>query len=176
MLVQATFISVIALLRTAHTFALPANSPVKYQAKGPISSLPPSQDPFYKVPLNVASFPQGHIIRARKLPDTTSLFGINAGDTYQLLFRTNSVHMKPDASVTTVIVPKIPAKGPPKIIAIASPEDSPAIDCALSWALYPGVFEIFSYPLAILLIPSRFQTIFQLPLQRRPSVVLHSPK
>jgi hypothetical protein len=46
--------------------------------------------------------------------------------------------MNADATVTTVISPKTPTKGPPKIVAIASPEDSPATDCALSWALYPG--------------------------------------
>lgn len=103
----------------------------------PLAALPPSQDHFYQVPSNVSVYPQGSIIRWRKLPNTTAIWGPDSGQAYQILFRTNSVRMTPDAAVTTVIAPLRPAKGPPKIVAVAAPEDSPAVDCALSWALYP---------------------------------------
>ena len=137
MLVPTTFVSIVALAQAVYTFALPSSSLLYRRGSDNVSTVPPSQDPFYQVPTDVAFFPRGHIFRSRKVPDAATIFGPDAGDVYQLIFRTNSVHMKPDAAVTTVIAPKVPAKGLPKIVAIASPEDSPDVDCATSWALYP---------------------------------------
>ncbi|UZJ53754.1 hypothetical protein CBS101457_003074 [Exobasidium rhododendri] len=102
----------------------------------PSTTLPPSQDPFYVVPDNIASYKRGSIIRSRRIPTNTG-FGDAAGDAYQLLFRTNGVNLLPDATVTTVVAPKVPAKGHPKVVAIATPQDSPAFDCSTSFALYP---------------------------------------
>lgn len=105
-----------------------------------MSTLAPSQDPFYIVPSNIASIARGEIIRSRKLPNVNQVFGPDAGDAYQLLYRTNGVKMEPDATVTTVIAPKVPSQGAPRIVAIATPEDSAALDCATSWAVYPSEF------------------------------------
>lgn len=117
------------------------------QASTNIATLPPSQDPFYKVPANIATYARGSIIRSRKVPETSSIYGPDSGDVYQLLFRTNSIHMQPDAAVTTVIAPKVPAKGSAKIVAVSDPEDSPGIDCALSWSLVPSksIFSRYTY-------------------------------
>jgi hypothetical protein len=103
-----------------------------------VSITSPSKDPFYTVPQNISEYPKGTIIQERKVENTTIVFGPDAGDVYQLKFRTNSVGMKPDAGVTTIIAPRNPAKGPPNIVAIASAVDSAAVDCALSWVLYPN--------------------------------------
>jgi hypothetical protein len=138
----STTMFVLSLLLLAQAVLILASSSKSMgytQANAPkdVAHLPPSQDPFYKSPDDLSCYSPGDIIRSRKVPNTTAIYGPDAGDTYQLLFRTESVKRKMDVSVTTVIAPRKPAKGPPKVIAIASPEDSPAVDCAISWALYP---------------------------------------
>jgi hypothetical protein len=103
----------------------------------PLSTLPPSLDRFYEVPANISIYPKGSIIRSRLVPNATKIWGPNSGDVYQIFYRTNGVRMTPDATVATVIAPRKPAPGPVRIVAVAAPEDSPAVDCALSWAAYP---------------------------------------
>lgn len=137
MLVPSNLLCIVVLLQAASNLALPSSSLLYHRDSDNISTVPPSQDPFYQVPADVALYPRGHIFRSRRVSDPTTVFGPDAGDTHQLLFRTNGVHLNPDAAVTIVIAPRVPARGPPKIVAIASPEDSPAVDCATSWALYP---------------------------------------
>lgn len=102
-----------------------------------ISTVPPSSDPFYTIPFDIALYPPGSIIRTRKLPNS-AVFGPDAGDAYQLFYRTNSVDLRPDATVTTVIAPKAPAKGAANIVALATAEDASSIDCNPSYAYYPS--------------------------------------
>lgn len=102
--------------------------------------LPPSRDAFYRVPSNITAYARGDIVRWRPLP-SFSAFGSAAGRAYQLLYRTNGVDMLPDATVTTVVVPATPAPGPAKIVAIATPADSAAIDCQPSFALLESECE-----------------------------------
>lgn len=136
---MAVHITVLAaVLRAACSYVLFTTALVRKHDSIDISHLRPSQDPFYVVPFNITEYPRGSIIQSRKVPNSIDVFGPNSGDTYQLQFRTHGIHMQPDAAITTIVAPRNPAKGPPKIVAIASAVDSPAVDCTLSWALYPN--------------------------------------
>jgi len=132
------FLLALALTRIAVISATPVGQNLHKSDKlVNLTHLPPSQDPFYHIPHNIGSYRKGSIIRSRLIP-TNPQFGDAAGTVYQLFYRTNSVHLKPDATVTTVVAPKQPAKGSPKVVAIATPQDSAAFDCTTSWAIYPN--------------------------------------
>lgn len=130
----------LAIVALGFASASPVSQLLYYKRDGSgvnISSLPPSQDPFYVLPDNLDSYEEGAIIRSRPIPTNVG-FGDSAGSAYQLFYRTNGVNLLPDATVTTVVAPKSPASGVPKVVAIATPEDSAAFDCSVSWSVYPS--------------------------------------
>ena len=122
-----------AILVAAWTVAVAA---APYNRPANVSQLPPTQDPFYDIPSNISAYERGSIIRARLLPSSAH-FGDDAGQAHQLVYRTEGLGGKADATVTTVIAPKHIAEGRPKVVAVAAPQDSAAFDCSISWALYP---------------------------------------
>lgn len=91
----------------------------------------PDRDPFYDVPSDIGRYAPGTILRNRTI--TASNLGPDAAHVYQFFYRTNGKD-SPDGTVTTVAVPKKPAKGPPRLVAVVLPEDSADIDCAPSYA------------------------------------------
>ncbi|CAO1635274.1 unnamed protein product [Parajaminaea phylloscopi] len=92
---------------------------------------PPLQDPFYRVPANISKYRPGQIIRHRSIPTTS--FGPDADKAWQLFYRTTG-QGKPDGTITTVVTPKRPASGCPKLVAVGMPEDSASLNCATSYA------------------------------------------
>lgn len=83
--------------------------------------LPPTQDPFYNVPSDVASKQNGDVLKSR--PVWTEFDAYSRG-TYQLLYRTTNATGGATAAVTTVFAPLKPAN-PPRINLLMS-EYAPA--------------------------------------------------
>lgn len=110
------------LLSPAAILAAPAGQP---------SYPPPSQDPFYVVPKDIGKYKPGHVLRERAIDPTG--FGPEAQAAYQLFYRTTA-QGQPDGTITTVIVPKMPARGVPRLLAIGQPEDSAGLGCAPSYS------------------------------------------
>src|ERR1700689_170104 len=71
---------------------------------------PRSQDSFYTPPPSLASYEPGSVIRSREvtplgLTDTASTTA------YELLYRTTGATGQPTATVTTLLLPAVPASG-----------------------------------------------------------------
>ncbi|KAF2166624.1 hypothetical protein M409DRAFT_66618 [Zasmidium cellare ATCC 36951] len=95
--------------------------------------LPPSDDAFYQPPYRYELERPESILRPRQLPKP---FGINAtiAKTHQLLYRSTDSQGKPNAVVTTVLVP--PNAHPNKLLSLQNAYDSAFIDCPPSYQLY----------------------------------------
>lgn len=96
---------------------------------------PPSQDPFYRVDADIAKYKPGHVLRERAI--SPAYFGPAAQAAYQLFYRTTG-QGQPDGTVTTVVVPKQPTRGVPRLLAIAQPQDSAGLNCNPSYAFTPN--------------------------------------
>ncbi|CAO1615331.1 unnamed protein product [Parajaminaea phylloscopi] len=94
----------------------------------------PADDPFYIVPENVSAYKPGEVIRSRSIPITR--FGLEADRAFHILYRTNGQDAA-DATVATIVAPRFPAPGPPKIVAVIPPENSAHINCAPSFTYLP---------------------------------------
>lgn len=100
----------------------------------------PMQDPFY-VPPNETEFGSdwkskelGTILRTREVTIGTLLPGTEHDvKAYQLLYRTQDLYKNPDASVTTIIIPKEPHMN--RVISFQDAYDSPDPNCAPSYGL-----------------------------------------
>lgn len=69
----------------------------------------PNKDPFYSAPANLSAYKPGDIIRQRATPAGLAVFGsfpVPINSSTQLLYRTADANGNPQATVTTVIVPK----------------------------------------------------------------------
>ena len=98
---------------------------------------PPSQDPFYAPPANLGSFPPGTVLRSRQV----TLQGAMQADTsaaYQLLYRTTDPAGQPVATVTTLMIPVLPAPGPRKLASYQPAYDSLTLNCAPSYTMRGG--------------------------------------
>lgn len=89
----------------------------------------PNDDPFYKVPSNIATYAKGQVVKSRKVQTP---YVLNVASSYQYQYRTNDIFGAATATVGTVWVPLIPAS-PPKIVLYSVAEDSIQLDCAPSW-------------------------------------------
>jgi hypothetical protein len=124
-------------------------------AAGASTLVPPSQDPFYAVPANVASYQPGQIIQSRQVTPKIVVVDLPAVQAWQVLYRTNDGVGAPTATVATVIVPDAPWTGPGTrpLVSYQSAEDSDGIDCAPSYAWRDGIFAglgaSLSDPLAV---------------------------
>jgi len=100
----------------------------------------PEDDPFYAVPANVASYPNGAVIAARKITAIAYVLPMPA-DSWQLLYRTNDAHGVPTATVTTVMVPLTAWKGAGTrpLVSYQTAEDGVAGKCAPSYGLRGGL-------------------------------------
>jgi hypothetical protein len=97
----------------------------------------PLQDPFYTPPSNLPSLADGTIIRIREVTMSGPQQAFTAA-AYQLMFRTTSATGQPNAAVTTVLVPTVPAAGA-RVLATYEPAyDSMTLNCAPSYTLQGG--------------------------------------
>ncbi|KAG5982572.1 hypothetical protein E4U55_001719 [Claviceps digitariae] len=70
---------------------------------------PPTQDPFYDLPLGIEKLSPGTILASRKSVSPVTAFGVvpdNIQDSYQFLYRTTDGQNKATATVMTVLIPK----------------------------------------------------------------------
>lgn len=67
--------------------------------------LPPRADPFYEPPAGFEALAPGTVIRAREV--RIALFGLvpQAVSAWQLLYRSSDLHCRPDAAITTILLP-----------------------------------------------------------------------
>jgi triacylglycerol lipase len=113
-----------------HTFAKPK------LPKDPV--LLPINDPFY-VPDDPKweSEPRGTILDKREVTIASLIPGAESeAKAYQLLYVTQDLNEKPQASVTTIIVPKRPRMN--RVISLQNAYDSPDPSCAPSYGLQYG--------------------------------------
>lgn len=118
------------------------------------ASLTFPRSPVRSAPANLSAYKLGDIIRTR--PVALDNFGPDADRAFQILYRTNGQDGNktvPDATVTTLISPKKPAPGPPRIVTIATPENSAALDCAPSYTYITGTKSNNTLEVTLLLTP-----------------------
>ncbi|GAC68234.1 putative lipase [Gordonia soli NBRC 108243] len=112
---------------------------------GPVvAAAPPSppRDAFYDHPADLATLAPGSIIRTRKITARSlQLLPINV-DAWQLLYRTSGADKQPDATVTTVLVPR--GKRPTKLLSYQAATDSTLRQCNPSYSLRTGLPVSFS--------------------------------
>ncbi|BBB01583.1 putative lipase [Actinacidiphila reveromycinica] len=100
----------------------------------------PDQDPFYAAPADIASYAAGAVVDSRPVPDV-NLFGISVPvNAWQISYRTNDSHGRPELAVTTLVVPKAAWTGSGKrpVVSLQTPEDSVGTSCAPSYQIATG--------------------------------------
>ncbi|WP_227979198.1 lipase family protein [Nocardia spumae] len=101
--------------------------------------LPPSRDPFYRAPADLAAHAPGTVLRSR--PVQIALLGVipQRVSAWQLLYRSNDLHGRPEAVVTTVLLPgdADPHAARP-LLAFQSAIDAAGERCTPSYALRRG--------------------------------------
>ncbi len=100
-------------------------------------STPPSHDPFYKPPHSLRSDRPGTILRWRRVTLSPSN-QLAATTVYQLLYRTTSATGAPIATVTTLLLPSVPASGRRVLLSYQTAEDSLTTNCAPSYTMRGG--------------------------------------
>ncbi|EPE07670.1 secretory lipase [Ophiostoma piceae UAMH 11346] len=96
----------------------------------------PTDDPFYSVPGNIASYAPGAIIQHRAPPAPIAAFGLDPvklAATWQIQYRTTDNLGNATATVLTVLVPKNAKFG--KVLSYQVAEDAASPNCAPSYAL-----------------------------------------
>ncbi|QLY30889.1 lipase family protein [Nocardia huaxiensis] len=105
----------------------------------PDRPVPPSRDPFFRAPSGFAMHAPGTILRSRTVE--LALFGLVSQQVtaWQLLYRSNDLHGRPEVAVTTVLLPKgaAPDRNRP-LLAFQSAMDAVTDRCAPSYALRKG--------------------------------------
>jgi len=97
----------------------------------------PDRDPFYTSPAGLDGVAPGTVLRSRRVQ--VSFFGrFRAGDAVQLMYRSTDAQGRPEAAVTTVVVPrgKDPANCP--VLSYQCAIDAVAARCFPSYALRRG--------------------------------------
>lgn len=113
----------------------------------------PSHDPFYRPPTGFQSVREGTVLRWRRVD--LALFGKirQRVDAWQLLYRTNNMDLRPEAAVTTVVLPaRTHAQAPHPLLAYQCAIDAVADRCFPSYALRHrsralGAVPQFEWPL-----------------------------
>ncbi|WP_024801614.1 lipase family protein [Nocardia sp. BMG51109] len=109
--------------------------------------LPPSRDPFFRPPADLAAHPPGTVLRSRRV--RIGLFGLvpQRVRAWQLAYRSNDLHSRPELAVTTVLLPDDDLSNPSDIsdisagrplLAFQSAVDAVSEKCAPSYALRLG--------------------------------------
>jgi hypothetical protein len=105
----------------------------------PAGSVPPDKDPFYAAPANIGSYRPGQIVASRKIIPAVGNMADSA-DAWQISYRTNDSHDRPEMTVTTLLVPKKAwtGKGRRPVVSLQPPEDSTGTQCAPSYGVSSG--------------------------------------
>ncbi|WP_245717425.1 lipase family protein [Nocardia jejuensis] len=101
--------------------------------------LPPSLDPFFQPPAGFAGHAPGTILRQR--PVEVALLGLvpQRVTAWQLLYRSSDLHGRPEAALTTVLLPEGAAPDSRRpLLAFGSAMDAVTDRCAPSYALQRG--------------------------------------
>ncbi len=100
---------------------------------------PPDQDPFYGAPADLASHPNGAVLRSRSVT-VTGLGTLLPVRSWQVLFKSTDSHGQPVADATTIIVPAVPylGGGARPLLSYQTAEDSLGTVCAPSYTLRAG--------------------------------------
>nr|WP_019932215.1 lipase family protein [Nocardia sp. BMG111209] len=113
-------------------------------APGATMPRPPSEDPFYYPPSGLDGYAPGTVLRSRSIE--VALFGVvpQQVSAWQLLYRSNDLHGRAEAVVTTVLLPAPGDDGPEPVdrplLAFQSAIDSVTDRCAPSYALRRGAW------------------------------------
>jgi hypothetical protein len=113
-----------------------ASGPAVAATSSPAALTPPQDDPFYQPPAGFAAAAPGTILRSR--PVSLALFATVPVKlaAWQLLYRTTDYAGRPEATVTTVL---LPAGGKARgLVSYQVAEDASAPQCAPSYELRPG--------------------------------------
>jgi Secretory lipase len=99
-------------------------------------SVPPDQDPFYAAPAGIASYAPGQVVASRAVTPN------GAGDAraWQISYRTNDSHNRPELAVTTLLIPARAWTGAGRrpVVSVQAPEDSTGTQCTPSYAIASG--------------------------------------
>jgi Secretory lipase len=122
-----------AATASAATLSAPTGTSVAAASTKPT---PPQDDPFYRPPAGYASTAPGTILRSRPVRLATFATLPQNVQAWQLLYRTTNYRGKPEATVTTVL---LPSGGKPRaLVSYQIAEDAVAPQCAPSYELRPG--------------------------------------
>lgn len=100
--------------------------------------VPPSQDPWYSQPSNIAGYYPGQMVRTRQVPNRlqsllTLPVDVSVESVHQYMFRTTDSLDNPVAAVTTLMVPF--HSDPTKLLAYQTAYDTSNPDCSPSYTL-----------------------------------------
>jgi hypothetical protein len=127
-------------IATACGVAAPQASAATSAAHYPVAgSAVPDADPFYAAPGNLSSYRPGAVVGSR--PVTAQSFGgATAVTAWQVSFRSNDVHNRPELAITTLVVPNTPWQGLGQrpVVSVQSPEDGLGTQCAPSYLVATG--------------------------------------
>ncbi|KAG5922841.1 hypothetical protein E4U53_003649 [Claviceps sorghi] len=99
---------------------------------------PPSRDPFYLVPEDIAQASPGSILRHRRAPGAvgSALQTLELQASHQILYRTTDSQDNATATVLTVLIP--PRADLSRVLSYQVAEDAASVDCAPSYAFQLG--------------------------------------
>ncbi|KAF5530612.1 LIP-domain-containing protein [Fusarium napiforme] len=100
---------------------------------------PPSEDPFYKAPARYEDASPGDILAYRKAPAKLAALQaipLNVKDIWQVSYRSTDVFGKPQASISTIIIPYNADYS--KVISYQIAKDTAYINCSPSYILQQG--------------------------------------
>lgn len=105
----------------------------------------PEDDPFYAVPRDAAAHRNGDVLDSRRIEAKVYDLPVPA-DAWQVKYRTEDSKDRPSATVTTLLVPRLPwlGAGPRPVVSYQTAEDGVAGKCAPSYALRAGARGGFS--------------------------------
>jgi hypothetical protein len=114
--------------------------------------VPPQADPFYTPPAGYESTAPGTVLRSRVVAAAAFATLPQNVQAWQVLYRTTDSLGDPEATVTTILEPTDPQPHPP-LLAYQVAEDSPALQCAMSYEYQlRGGYENYVAQAEILLI------------------------
>ena len=96
----------------------------------------PVDDPFYRAPDDLASLRPGEVIRSRQVD--LKNFWVSHHQAWQLLYRSTDLNGRPDATVTTVVVPDLRKHPRPALLSFQCAIDAVTSQCFPSYALQKG--------------------------------------
>ncbi|MEH3054330.1 MAG: hypothetical protein PGN13_10040 [Patulibacter minatonensis] len=97
----------------------------------------PTADPFYAPPADLASLPNGAVIRSRAVQLRGSRYNLPFRS-HQVLYRTTDRTGAPIATVASILHPKRRAAGPPRLISYQTAYDGLSPECRPSYSLRTG--------------------------------------